>query len=290
MRAIAVSEYKADARLAEYDRPIVGPGQALIRVEAAGMNPLDQAIASGAFSELFPATFPLILGVDVVGVIEDVGRVPSPYGIGDRVFGQLLSPPLGASGAYADYTRIDADATVASVPDTLTSEVAAALPTPGVTALQLERLLEPSATKTIAVAGAGGAVGGFLTQLLATSGARVMAFTLPEQTDRVRGYGAHLVIDDTTVPADQLLRAAPSGIDALVDLVSDPGQFALLSDTVRPGGTAISTRYVADIESLAKKDIQGLNFVVEVTIADLQSVAALAASGSCPSTHSYGQL
>lgn len=279
MRAISVSEYKADARLAEYDKPIVGPGQGLIKVEAAGMNPLDQAIASGAFSELFPATFPLILGVDVVGVIEDVGGVPGPYVIGDRVFGQLLRPPLGSSGAYADYTLIDADATVATVPDAVTSDIAAALPTPGVTALQLARLLEPSATKTIAVVGAGGAVGGFLTQLLAASGARVLAFTLPEQTDRVRGYGAHEVIDDTTAPADHLLRAAPSGIDALVDLVSDPGQFALLSDTVRPGGTAVTTRYVGDIESLAKRDIQGVNFVVDVTTADLQSVAALAASG-----------
>ena len=111
------------------------------------MNPLDQAIASGAFSEVFPATFPLILGVDVAGVVEAVGDGPGPYSIGDRVFGQLLSPPLGSSGAYADYATIAADATVATVPDAVSSEVAATLPTPGVTALQLAVRSSPRARR-----------------------------------------------------------------------------------------------------------------------------------------------
>jgi len=270
MRAISVSEYRADARLGEYDKPTAGPGQVLVKVQAAGMNPMDQAIASGAFSEVLPATFPLILGVDVAGVIEAVGDGPAPYSIGDRVFGQLLTPPLGSSGAYA---------TVATVPDAISSEVAATLPTPGVTALQLARSLEPPAAKTIAVVGAGGAVGGFLTQLLVASGARVLAVALPRQAERVRGYGAQEVIDATATPTDHIRRAAPNGIDVLVDLVSDPEQFALLTDTVRSGGTAVSTRYVADTDDLAKKKIQGVNFVVQVTAADLQTVAALTASG-----------
>jgi len=279
MRAISVSEYRADARLGEYDKPTAGPGQVLVKVQAAGMNPMDQAIASGAFSEVLPATFPLILGVDVAGVIEAVGDGPAPYSIGDRVFGQLLTPPLGSSGAYADYAAVVADATVATVPDAISSEVAATLPTPGVTALQLARSLEPPAAKTIAVVGAGGAVGGFLTQLLVASGARVLAVALPWQAERVRGYGAQEVIDATATPTDHIRRAAPNGIDVLVDLVSDPEQFALLTDTVRSGGTAVSTRYVADTDDLAKKKIQGVNFVVQVTAADLQTVAALTASG-----------
>jgi NADPH:quinone reductase-like Zn-dependent oxidoreductase len=240
---------------------------------------MDRAIANGAFSEVFPATFPLILGVDVAGVVEAVGRGPGPFSIGDRVFGQLLSPPLGSSGAYADYAAVAADATVATVPDTVSSEVAATLPTPGVTALQLARSLEPLAAKTIAVVGAGGAVGGFLTQLLVASGARVVAVALPPQADRVRGYGAHEVIDATAAPIDHIRRAVPNGVDALVDLVSDPEHFTLLAGTVRSGGTAVSTRYAGDIDDLAKKNIHGVNFVVEMTTADLQSVAALTASG-----------
>ena len=279
MRAIAVSEYRSDAQLGEHDKPTAGPGQVLVKVQAAGMNPMDQAIASGAFSEVFPATFPLILGVDVAGIVEAIGEGAGPYSIGDRVFGQLLSPPLGSSGAYAEYVTVAADATVATVPDTVSSEIAATLPTPGVTALQLSRSIEPSTAKTIAVIGAGGAVGGFLTQLLVASGARVLAIALPPQADRVRGYGAQEVIDATATPIDQIRRAAPKGIDTLIDLVSDPEKFALFSDTVRSGGSAVSTRYVAEIESLAKKDLRGVNFVVQMTTADLESVAALAASG-----------
>jgi NADPH:quinone reductase-like Zn-dependent oxidoreductase len=279
MRAIAVSEYRADARLGEHDKPAAGPGQVLVKVEAAGMNPLDLAIASGAFSEVLPATFPLIMGVDVAGVVDAVGDGPGPYAVGDRVFGQLLAPPLGSSGAYADYAVVAADATMATVPDTVPSDVAATLPTPGVTALQLARSLEPLAAKTIAVVGAGGAVGGFLTQLLVASGARVLAVALSPQADRVRGYGAQEFIDAAAAPTEQIERAAPNGIDGLVDLVSDPEQFALLADAVSPGGTAVSTRYVADVDELAKKNIQGVNFVVQMTTADLQTVAGLTGSG-----------
>src|ERR1700735_4766309 len=156
MRAVAVSENHAEARLGEYEQPTAGQGQILVKVQAAGMNPMDTAIANGAFSESIPATFPLILGADVAGVVEAIGDGTDRYAIGDRVFGQLLGPPLGASGAYAEYAAIAEDATVATVPDTLSSEVAAALPTPGVTALQLARSVEPSAAKTVVVVGAGG--------------------------------------------------------------------------------------------------------------------------------------
>jgi D-arabinose 1-dehydrogenase-like Zn-dependent alcohol dehydrogenase len=95
----------------------------------------------------------------------------------------------------------------------------------------------------------------------------------------VRGHGAQEVIDATATPTDHIRRAAPNGVDVLVDVVSDTEQFALFADTVRSNGTAVSTRYVADISELAKKNIQGVNFVVQMTTADLQTVAALTASG-----------
>jgi NADPH:quinone reductase len=165
------------------------------------------------------------------------------------------------------------------VPDTLSSEVAAALPTPGVTALQMARSLEPVGEKTIAVAGAGGAVGGYLTQLLASAGARVLAIALPTQADRVRGNGAGDVISApfTALPAE-IRRVAPDGVDALVDLISDAEQFAALTESIRTGGTAMSSRYSANGDQLASKNIQGVNFIVQMTSADLNTVAELAAS------------
>jgi NADPH:quinone reductase len=278
MRAISVSEYQADAQLREHEKPTAGPGEILVKVQAAGLNPIDQAIANGAFSEIYPATFPLILGVDVAGVVKVVGDGPGPFSVGDRVFGQLLTPPIGASGAYAEYATIATDANLAIVPEAMSSDVAATLPTPGVTALQLARSLEPMAATTIAVVGAGGAVGGTISQLLTAAGARVLAVVLAPQADRVRSYGAE-VIESTAAPIDDIRRAAPNGVDVLVDLVSDADQFASLSDSIRSGGTAISTRYVADIESLEKRGLHGVNFRVQMTPADLQAVASLTASG-----------
>jgi NADPH:quinone reductase-like Zn-dependent oxidoreductase len=290
MRAVSVSEYGGDARLGEHPKPAAGPGEILVRVEAAGMNPMDQAIAGGGFREVIPATFPLILGVDVAGAVEAVGAGSGPYSVGDRVFGQLLSPPLGSSGAYAEYAAVAADATVAAVPDGLSSEIAAALPTPGVTALQLARAVDELAAKTVVVVGAGGVVGGFLTQQLVASGARVLAVALPTQAERVRGYGAQTVIDGTATPAAEIRQAAPNGVDVLVDLVSDPERFAAFADTARSGGAAVSTRYTADVDALAKSDLAGINFVVEMTTADLGAVAAMAASGHLmpPPTRTVG--
>lgn len=279
MRAVAVSEYRADAQLGEHEKPTAGPGQVVLKVQGAGMNPMDQAIADGAFDEVLPATFPLILGVDVVGVVESVGDDSAPYSIGDRIFGQLLTSPLGSSGAYADYAAVAVDGTVATIPDAVSSEVAATLPTPGVTALQLVRSLEPVAGKTVAVVGAGGAVGGFLIQLLVASGGHVLAIAFPRQAERARGYGAQEIIDATRPPADGIRRAAPDGLDVLVDLVSDPPQFALLASTIADGGTAVSTRYVADVDGLAKRNIEGVNFAVRVTTADLLTLAAMVAAG-----------
>lgn len=94
---------------------------------------------------------------------------PARHSVGDRVFGQRLVP--GSIGANADYVVAAADATVATVPEVVSSGVAATLPTPAVTAPQLARSLGPTAAKTVAVLGAGE----FLIQLLVAFGARVRA-------------------------------------------------------------------------------------------------------------------
>ena len=79
MRAVAVSEYGASPALVEVPDPQPGPGQVLIKVRAAGMNPMDRSIATGAWASRFDATFPLIMGVDVAGVIEAAGENAGPF-------------------------------------------------------------------------------------------------------------------------------------------------------------------------------------------------------------------
>ena len=157
-----------------------------------------------------PAKFPLVLGADVAGVVEEVGADESRFHRGDKVFGQLLVPPLGSTGTYADYVAVAAEAPLAKIPASLDPTVAAALPTPGLTAYQLAKLVGDVRDKTVLVVGAAGAVGSFLTQLLVQSGARVIAVVRGRKTDRVREYGALDTIDYTSQRVADTVRRMPA--------------------------------------------------------------------------------
>ena len=146
MRAVTVTEYGATPAVAEMPTPEPGPGQVLIRLRAAGMNPMDRALASGAWKPM-PATFPMVLGVDGAGVVEQLGPGASRFSVGDDLFGQLLIAPLGSAGTYAEYVAVTEDAPLARVPGGLDDVVAAALPTAGGAGLALVDLLEPLAGK-----------------------------------------------------------------------------------------------------------------------------------------------
>src|ERR1700750_3456358 len=110
MRAVVVTEYGGRAEAIEVPAPTAQAGQLLIKVLAAGMNPMDRAIAAGEWQSFMPATFPMVLGVDVAGTVENVRAEPSRFAAGDAVMGQLLTPPLGSSGTYAEYVAVSADA------------------------------------------------------------------------------------------------------------------------------------------------------------------------------------
>jgi threonine dehydrogenase-like Zn-dependent dehydrogenase len=118
MRAVTVTEYGATPAVAEVPTPKPGPGQVLIKLRAAGMNPMDRTLASGAWKPM-PATFPMVLGADGAGVVEQLGEGASRFSLGDDLFGQLLIPPLGSAGTYAEYVAVTEDAPLARVPSGL---------------------------------------------------------------------------------------------------------------------------------------------------------------------------
>jgi NADPH:quinone reductase-like Zn-dependent oxidoreductase len=280
MRAITVSEYGATPTLADLPKPKPGRGQILIKVHAAGVNPMDRMIANGGLKDRMPGQFPLILGADVAGVVEDVGEGESRFSRGDEVFGQLMIPPLGSAGTYAEYVAVTEGAPLARVPDHLEPDVAASLPTAGVTALEITELLEPLRGKTVLVVGAGGGVGSFVTQFAAKSGARVIANVHESAAERLRGYGAVETIDHTRVSLQDVVRRAhPAGIDTLVDLASDANAFSTLASLVCRGGTALTTRYVADAKALTGAGVTAVNFRVTMSAERLQQLAELVVAG-----------
>ena len=94
MRAVVVREYGGRAEIVELPAPEVEPGHILIKIAAAGMNPMDRSIAGGAWKPVMAATFPMILGFDVAGIVGDIGEGTTRFGVGESVIGQLLLPPV----------------------------------------------------------------------------------------------------------------------------------------------------------------------------------------------------
>jgi NADPH:quinone reductase len=281
MRAVTVDEYGDTPGLAEVPTPQPGPGQVLIKLHAAGMNPMDRTLASGDWKPA-PGTFPMVLGADGAGVVQAVGEGETRFNRGDDVFGQLLIPPIGSAGTYAEYVAVDEDAPLARVPDGLDDVLAVAIPTAGGTGLGLVDSLEPLSGKTLLIMGVGGGVGSFATQFAANAGAHVIANAHAEAAERMRGYGAAETIDHTEVSVPDAVRQGhPDGIDALIDAVSDAEGFAALASLVRSGGTAVTIKYVADPEALATAGVTGVNFNIGDVISSelLQRVADALATG-----------
>jgi NADPH:quinone reductase len=265
--------------MVEMPTPEPAPRQVLLKMRAAGMNPMDRSLASGDWKPM-PATFPMVLGADCAGVVENLGEGASRFSVGDDLFGQLLIAPLGSAGTYAEYVAVTEDAPLARVPSELDDVVAAALPTAGGAGLALVDLLEPLGDKTVLIVGAGGGVGSFATQFAANNGGNVIANVRGDDAERMRAYGATETVDHTEAPlADAVRRAHPDGIDALLDLVSGADGFAALASLVRPGGSAVTTQYVADEQGLGATGIAGVNFALPASSELFERVAEAVADG-----------
>jgi NADPH:quinone reductase-like Zn-dependent oxidoreductase len=132
--------------------------------------------------------------------------------------------------------------------------------------------------------GTAGGVGSFLTQLrrrAAQGGAEILASIRGSSATRVRGYGAAETIDYTmTSVIDAVGRAHPDGMDLLVDLASDAPEFAVLAPLVRRGGSALTTRHVADVDTLGAAGITGINFREQVSVDAIQRLADAVANRS----------
>ena len=279
MRAVVVNEYGGTPVVAEIPTPQPGPYQVLIKVRAAGVNPMDRWLASGA-QRSEAATFPMVLGADGAGIVEKIGEGATRFAPGDKVFGQLWAAPFVEAGTDADYIAVPEDAPLARVPDGLDLVVAAALPTTGMTGLLLVEELEPLAGKTMLIVGAGGGVGSFASQFAVNAGARVIASVRSESAQRLRGYGVAETVDHTRVSAvDAVRQAHPEGVDVLLDLASDADGFSALAALVRRGGTAVTTRHVADVEALKSAGVTGINFGLQASPGLLERVANALVSG-----------
>jgi NADPH:quinone reductase-like Zn-dependent oxidoreductase len=239
MRAVIQNSVGGPDVLVVADRPAPSPhaGEVLVRIKAAGINPVDGAVRAGYYPLLGEP--PFILGWDVSGIVEALGSGVTGFKIGDEVFGMPRFPKQAA--AYAELAALPAD-DLAPKPKGIDHIHAAALPLAGLTAWQgLVRHGGLKNGQRVLIHAAAGGVGHLAVQIAKAHGAHVIATASPEKLDFVRSLGADEVIDYT----------ASDFVDKVsgVDLVLEPigGDHAERSlKTLKPGGVLVSLLNVSE--------------------------------------------
>ena len=219
MRAMTYAQYGDDdvLEVTEQPQPKVGPGELLVKVRAASVNPVDWKLMSGGLDAMMDVRFPVVPGWDVAGVVEAVGIDTPEFSVGDEVVAYNRKDYVHG-GTFAEYTCVPVRS-AARKPAGTTWEEAASLPLAGLTAFQALERMQVGPEDTVLVHGAGGGVGSFAVQLAARAfRARVIGTASAEQHDRIRDLGAEPVeYGDGLV--DAVRELAPDGVSVVLDLV-----------------------------------------------------------------------
>jgi NADPH:quinone reductase len=189
--------------------PVPEPGEVVVAVRAAGINPGEISIRSG--TSPFPATFPSGEGSDLAGVVTALGDGVVEFAVGDEVLGFSWE-----RSSHATHTSVPIGQLIHKPPE-LSWEVAGSLYVVGCTAFAAVRAVDVQEGETVAVSAAAGGVGTVVVQLLATHRAKVLGIASPDNADWLASHGAVQVSYGDGL-AEQLLAAAPNGIDAFIDL------------------------------------------------------------------------
>ncbi|MEU8896444.1 NADP-dependent oxidoreductase [Nocardia sp. NPDC048505] len=258
----------------EIDRPEPGPGEVLVRVRAAGVNPVDAAVRAGYFP-LFP-TPPRVLGWDVAGVVESAGADVDRFAAGAEVFGLIGFP--GEAGTYAEYVVARAEQ-LAPKPAALSMAEAGALPLAGLTAWQaLVQIAEVAAGQRVLIHAAAGGVGHLAVQLAKARGAHVIATARTVNHDFLRALGANQLIDYTSTD----FATTVDIVDVVLDLVG--GDYAERSaPLLRPGGMLVTTVGHNPGFTPEAAERHGIRFgtvFVQPAAQELGELATLAADGA----------
>jgi NADPH:quinone reductase-like Zn-dependent oxidoreductase len=201
-------------QVVDVERPVPGPGQALIRVRAAAINPGETAIRLGLMHDRWPATFPSGQGSDLAGVVDDVGPGVTGIAVGDEVIGFTH-----ARASHAEVVAVDA-ANLVPKPAGVPWEVAGSLFVAGTTAWAAVHAVAPQEGETVVVSGAAGGVGSIAVQLAAGAGATVVGLASEPHHGWLRDHGVVPVTYGEGV-ADRIRRAAGGRVDAVVDTFGD---------------------------------------------------------------------
>jgi NADPH:quinone reductase-like Zn-dependent oxidoreductase len=269
MKALVVHEYGGPEVLnyEEVPRPEPKEDQILVRVVAAGVNPVDGASRSEKYAKFFGITLPFIPGYDVAGVVEKTGAKITKFKPGDRVYAYLSLKDGGGYAEYAVTTEVEA----AAKPKSISFAEAAGVPVVALTAWQaLIDTAKLSAGQTVLIHGGSGGVGTFAVQIAKARGAKVIATASTANQDLLKQLGADVAIDYTK----QKFEDVAKDVDVVLDSVGKD-TLARSYGVVKKGGFIVTLVARIDQAELDKHGIRGASLAVEPDSNELAEIGKL---------------
>ena len=255
-------------KVVDVPRPEPGPGQVLVRVQAASINPGEAKIRDGLLAERWPSTFPSGQGSDLAGVVAAVGPDVTAFHPGDEVLG--WTDNRASQAEYVVTEATDLTARPAGVP----WPVAGSLYVAGATAYGAIHAVSLIADDTLVVAGAAGGVGSITVQLARHVGATVIGLASESNHEWLRGHGVIPVSYGDGVE-DRIRAAAPGGVDAFIDTVG--GDYVQLALDLGVAPDRVDT--IANFEAVEKFGVKAEGNAAGASAANLADLAKLIAAG-----------
>jgi NADPH:quinone reductase-like Zn-dependent oxidoreductase len=260
MKAIQIEKYgtSEELKLIEIERPVLQKREVMVKIQDAGVNPIDWKIREG----YRPLRLPLVMGQDFAGEVTELGAGARRFEVGDRVVG------IADHGAYAEYAAVHEDKLVL-IDASISNDIAASLPTPALTAYQLiMEACRVESGQTILIHGASGAVGSIALQLAVWKGAKVIANASLADADYLYKLGASEVLDYKRDRFEDRL----SHVDAVIDPVG--GETAKRSvGVLKENGVLAST--VGAAQKNAIRGIHAVDLVMRNDAAQLELILEL---------------
>jgi len=271
MKAVLVHDYgnPAAMRVEQTGTPALQPGEILVRVHAASINPVDWKVCDGVLKDKLPMPMPFIPGGDFSGTVAATGGETEGFTIGMPVFGMTSTPGYRA-GAFAEFVAVKAKH-VAAKPESLSHQQAAAVPLAALTAWQalFDRAHLRAGEKILIHAGAGG-VGGFAIQFAREARAIVTTTTSAANAGYVRALGAHEIIDYRT----ENFANRRQDFDAVLDLIGGETQERSYK-VLRRGGVLVNAWGAIMQDKAEAAGVRGVKVAVEPDADQLSKIAEL---------------
>lgn len=257
------------------EKPEPGEGEVLVRVQSAGVNPVDAAVARGMLDKMIPAQFPAVPGWDVAGEVEERGHAARRFDIGDEVYAYARRPVV-QHGTFAEYVALP-ECYLAHRPQEISVEEAGGIPLVGLTAYQaLFQYGDLQEDHTLLILGASGGVGTLAIQLAKSAGATVIGVASDENEDYMKDLGADYTIDYKAGDVGETVRSvAPEGVDFIFHC-SRGNSLDQSIDTLKSGGQLIS---ITNSQPDVPDDISFQYVFVEPNASQLQHIQELADKG-----------